>query len=146
MCPLWSSGAIERGVSCGPSEQTLAHDFSAERNRADPTERSLTTMQIKNQNRSQDPSQTRELVGVDVPRLVVHLREYRYLGDYAACEMWAARHMTCARCRVSWTGCWDNFMCPECGEGELPSCEPADGTLGKLLLHNAEPMRGQPLK
>jgi hypothetical protein len=82
-------------------------------------------------------SETETKLPVGQPRLVVPLPEYRYLGDFAACEMWAARHMTCDTCRVSWTGCWDNFQCPECGAGELPSCEPSSGmTLGKLLRHN----------
>jgi predicted RNA-binding Zn-ribbon protein involved in translation (DUF1610 family) len=81
---------------------------------------------------------TQSALPVVVSRLVVTLREYRYLGDFAACEMWAARHMTCDACRVAWTGCWDNFMCPECGEGELPSCEPAGMTLGELLRHNVQ--------
>jgi len=46
-----------------------------------------------------------------------------YLGNFAACEPWAAQGMTCYDCNVSWTGCWDNFQCPKCGKGELPSCE-----------------------
>jgi hypothetical protein len=43
-----------------------------------------------------------------------------YLGNFAACEPWAAKSMQCDKCMVSWTGCWDNFQCPHCGEGELP--------------------------
>lgn len=46
--------------------------------------------------------------------------EYRYVGDFSATPLWHSRHMTCHSCRVSWTGCWDNFQCPKCGEGELP--------------------------
>lgn len=49
---------------------------------------------------------------------------YEYLGNFAACEPWAAVGMSCDACKVSWTGCWDNFECPRCGDGELPSCEP----------------------
>jgi hypothetical protein len=45
---------------------------------------------------------------------------YKYLGNFAACEQWAARMMFCDDCGVSWTGCWDNFECPKCGNGELP--------------------------
>jgi hypothetical protein len=59
--------------------------------------------------------------------------EYRYLGNFAACEVWAARHMSCDTCRVAWTGCWDNFMCPECGEGDLPGCEPTGMTLRQMF-------------
>jgi hypothetical protein len=47
--------------------------------------------------------------------------DYKYLGNFAACEPWAAQGMQCHECQVSWTGCWDNFQCPRCGQGELPS-------------------------
>jgi hypothetical protein len=46
---------------------------------------------------------------------------YTYLGDFAACEPWAARLMQCDKCMVTWVGCWDNFQCPKCEDGELPS-------------------------
>jgi hypothetical protein len=58
--------------------------------------------------------------------------DYRYLGDFAACEMWAARSMSCDTCRVSWTGCWDNFLCPECGMGELPGFDSEPMTMDKM--------------
>jgi hypothetical protein len=45
----------------------------------------------------------------------------KYIGDFAACEAWAARLLTCSRCNVCWTGCWDNFQCPTCGEGDVPT-------------------------
>jgi hypothetical protein len=48
----------------------------------------------------------------------------QYLGNFAACEPWAAVGMQCDDCNVSWTGCWDNFQCPRCGKGELPWSEP----------------------
>jgi hypothetical protein len=51
------------------------------------------------------------------------LAEYPYLGNFAACEPWAARGMSCDECKVSWTGCWDNFQCPQCGNGDLPWCD-----------------------
>ena len=51
------------------------------------------------------------------------MSEYKYLGYFAACEPWAAQGMSCDDCKVSWTGCWDNFQCPQCGKGELPSME-----------------------
>ncbi len=44
---------------------------------------------------------------------------YRYLGNFAACEPWASKMMYCNTCMTSWIGCWDNFQCPECQEGEL---------------------------
>lgn len=47
--------------------------------------------------------------------------EYEYLGDVSATPPWFSRYMTCDKCHVSWTGCWDNFQCPRCGEGELPT-------------------------
>lgn len=48
---------------------------------------------------------------------------YRYLGNYSAVDPAYSRGMSCDDCRVSWTGCWDNFQCPLCGRGELPSAE-----------------------
>jgi hypothetical protein len=42
-----------------------------------PRKRSLTTMNTENQNRSQEPPQTKELVGVDVSRLVRLYQEWR---------------------------------------------------------------------
>ena len=45
----------------------------------------------------------------------------RYLGNFAACEPWTAVYMQCDDCDVSWVGCWDNFECPICRKGELPS-------------------------
>jgi len=49
--------------------------------------------------------------------------EYKYLGNFSAVDPAYSRHMTCDDCKVSWTGCWDNFQCPKCGHGELPSNE-----------------------
>jgi hypothetical protein len=51
------------------------------------------------------------------------MTDFKYLGNFAACEPWAAQGMSCDNCMVSWTGCWDNFQCPKCGNGELPSFE-----------------------
>lgn len=45
---------------------------------------------------------------------------YKYLGDFSATPPWHSRSMSCDDCRVSWTGCWDNFQCPKCGKGDLP--------------------------
>ena len=47
--------------------------------------------------------------------------DYRYLGDLSATPPWHTRLMACHTCRVEWGGCWDNFQCPICGEGELPA-------------------------
>lgn len=47
--------------------------------------------------------------------------EYKYLGNFSAAPPWHSVSMSCDECRVSWTGCWDNFECPKCGRGELPS-------------------------
>lgn len=46
---------------------------------------------------------------------------YKYLGDFSATPPWHSRAMVCHDCKVEWTGCWDNFQCPKCGNGELPS-------------------------
>jgi hypothetical protein len=48
---------------------------------------------------------------------------YEYLGNFSATDPAYSRGMSCDKCEVSWTGCWDNFQCPKCGEGELPSSE-----------------------
>lgn len=53
---------------------------------------------------------------------------YEYLGDFSATPPTHSRAMSCHKCRVSWTGCWDNFQCPKCGEGELPTSELLDAT------------------
>lgn len=45
---------------------------------------------------------------------------YEYLGDFSATPPWFSVSMQCDNCKVSWTGCWDNYQCPRCGEGELP--------------------------
>jgi hypothetical protein len=45
----------------------------------------------------------------------------RYLGNFSAVEPVYTRRMYCWECQVEWDGCWDNFMCPICGKGELPS-------------------------
>lgn len=28
--------------------------------------------------------------------------------------------MYCDNCKVRWDGCWDNFSCPICGNGDPP--------------------------
>jgi hypothetical protein len=49
--------------------------------------------------------------------------EPTYLGNFSAVDPAYSRHMVCHECNVSWTGCWDNFQCPRCGEGDLPSSD-----------------------
>lgn len=51
---------------------------------------------------------------------------YEYLGYLSATDPAYARGMDCHDCMVSWTGCWDNFMCPKCGKGELPKANLMD--------------------
>lgn len=46
--------------------------------------------------------------------------EYTHIGDYSAVEPWHRVFMSCGHCKVTWDGCWDNYQCPRCGEGELP--------------------------
>ena len=46
--------------------------------------------------------------------------DYKHLGNFAVFEPWAAVHMQCDDCRVSWVGRWENFECPRCGKFELP--------------------------
>jgi len=45
---------------------------------------------------------------------------FEYLGNFSAVDPAYSRGMVCFDCKVKWTGCWDNFQCPKCGEGELP--------------------------
>ena len=54
-------------------------------------------------------------------RKIDALNEYEHLGNLSAVDPWHRRFMQCHDCQVSWDGCWDNFQCPRCGNGELPS-------------------------
>lgn len=45
---------------------------------------------------------------------------YENLGDLSATPPWFSVAMSCDKCRVQWTGCWDNYQCPKCGDGDLP--------------------------
>lgn len=47
--------------------------------------------------------------------------DYKYLGNFSAVDPAYTKSIYCDDCKTRWDGCWDNFMCPECGEGELPS-------------------------
>ena len=47
--------------------------------------------------------------------------EYEYIGNFSAVDPAYSVGMICDDCEVAWTGCWDNFQCPKCGEGELPN-------------------------
>ena len=49
---------------------------------------------------------------------------YQYIGNFSAVDPAYSRGMSCHECKVSWTGCWDNFQCPICWQGEVPSCDP----------------------
>ena len=48
------------------------------------------------------------------------MSEYTYAGNFSAVDPAYSRGMACHECKVSWTGCWDNFQCPKCSKGELP--------------------------
>lgn len=47
--------------------------------------------------------------------------DFEHLGNFSATPPWFSVEMRCEPCKVRWTGCWDNFQCPRCGEGELPN-------------------------
>jgi len=49
------------------------------------------------------------------------MNTYKHLGDFSAVDPVYSRLMCCHNCEVEWVGCWDNFQCPKCGEGELPT-------------------------
>ena len=53
-------------------------------------------------------------------------KECRYLGNFSAVDPVYSKRMECFGCGVSWTGCWDNFQCPECGGGDLPTYSELD--------------------
>jgi hypothetical protein len=68
----------------------------------------------------------------------VLLTSYEYLGDFSATPPWHSRAMSCDDCRVSWTGCWDNFQCPKCGMGDLPGFGGEPMTLSELKAMHEE--------
>ena len=49
--------------------------------------------------------------------------EYKYIGDFSATPPWGATNILCHDCKIQFTGCWDNFQCPQCGKGEIPSAD-----------------------
>ena len=61
------------------------------------------------------------------------MSEYTYVGNFSAVDPAYSRAMACDECEVSWTGCWDNFQCPKCGEGELPTSDEG----GYLILQSS---------
>lgn len=46
---------------------------------------------------------------------------YKDYGNLSAVDPPYQRSMSCEACKTRWVGCWDNFQCPECFEGELPT-------------------------
>jgi hypothetical protein len=48
-------------------------------------------------------------------------------GNLSAVDPPYQRAMQCDDCKTKWMGCWDNFTCPECGEGELPKSSVTPG-------------------
>lgn len=58
--------------------------------------------------------------------------EYEYLGNFSAVGPAYSRGMRCHDCKVEWVGCWDNFMCPKCGQGELPNIDPPEFINAKM--------------
>src|SRR5699024_10366881 len=47
-------------------------------------------------------------------------QDYRKAKDGIGSVPERRTQMYCDECRVQWSGCWDSFECPECGEGEPP--------------------------
>lgn len=58
--------------------------------------------------------------------------EYKDLGYLSAVQPWQSVPMYCDDCKVEWVGCWDNFACPICGDGELPSFDTSESIEFKL--------------
>jgi hypothetical protein len=48
---------------------------------------------------------------------------YKDYGNRSSVDPPYSVAMRCDVCKTKWIGCWDNYECPECGEGELPSSE-----------------------
>ena len=67
-----------------------------------------------------------------MPPNLLAIDEYEYLVDFSATEPWHSRGMSCGDCRVSWTGCWDEFLCPKCRMGELPGSGEKIMTLAEM--------------
>ena len=65
------------------------------------------------------------------------MSEYTYVGNFSAVDPAYSRAMACDECEVSWTGCWDNFQCPKCGEGELPTSD-AGGLFDFTVISSAK--------
>lgn len=42
------------------------------------------------------------------------------LGNLSAVDPPYGRRMWCDACEVTWIGCWDSYLCPQCDEGDLP--------------------------
>lgn len=61
------------------------------------------------------------------------MTDFKYLGNFSAIEPVYTRLMYCYDCKVSWHGCWDNFTCPQCNKGDLPTSE-IDGNIFNLNI------------
>lgn len=59
--------------------------------------------------------------------------QYKHMGDLSAVDPPYRRWMCCDDCMLSWYGCWDNFECPKCGKGELPSPTPTGRSVGRSV-------------
>ena len=46
--------------------------------------------------------------------------KFVYVGNFSAVDPPYSILQCCYDCKVEWTGCWDNFMCPKCGKEEIP--------------------------
>lgn len=56
--------------------------------------------------------------------------EFQYLGDFSATEITHSVYLSCERCNVAWTGCWDAMECPYCGRDCLHGVDHPDNPLG----------------
>jgi hypothetical protein len=53
-----------------------------------------------------------------------------YLGNFSAAPITHSVYLTCERCNVSWTGCWDNMECEYCGRDCLHGSDHPDNPEG----------------
>ena len=56
--------------------------------------------------------------------------EHKYLGNFSAAPITHSVYLTCERCNVSWTGCWDNMECEHCGRDCLHGIDHPDNPMG----------------
>ena len=63
--------------------------------------------------------------------MIINSNGEKDYGDLSAVDIIYQVSMYCEKCNVRWYGCWDNYECPECFTGDLPTCD-LDEIIAKL--------------